>query len=170
MAMGMTEFQDSMRALWEGVAEGWRQLWRSASSALTRFKPGSRTQLPSSAKVDDISFVSTGGWSVLGSDIFEDDKQVVVRLEIPGLDKDEFAIEVTDDSLVVSGEKRFEGESSDGRWRVVQCAYGGFRRVVPLPVAVRTDEARASYRNGVLKVELPKLAEGPPRRRSIRVD
>ncbi len=88
--------------------------------------------------------------------------------EIPGLDKDDFKIEVVDDALVVSGEKRFERDSSDGRWRTIQCAYGAFRRVVPLPAPVRADQAKASYRNGVLRVELPKVEPGPVR--SVTID
>ena len=52
----------------------------------------------------------------------------------------------------------------------MQCAYGSFRRVVPLSVAVRADEARAAYRNGVLRVELPVGRAGAPRSLKIEVD
>ena len=79
-------------------------------------------------------------------------------------------VQVVGDSLVVRGEKRFERESGEGRWRVVQCAYGSFHRSVPLPAAVKADEARASYRNGVLRVELPKQQPAQPKTLQIRVD
>jgi len=69
----------------------------------------------------------------------------------------------------VRGEKRFERELTEGRWRVLQCAYGSFHRTVPLPAAVRGDAARASYRNGVLKVELPKLVPAQPRTVAVKV-
>jgi HSP20 family protein len=107
---------------------------------------------------------------MLGGDVFEDDQRLVVRLEVPGMEKEDLDIEVQDDALVISGEKRFQKERSEGRWRVIQCAYGHFRRVVPLPVAVKADAARASYRNGVLKVELPKQEESRPQGVSIRID
>jgi HSP20 family protein len=77
---------------------------------------------------------------------------------------------VVGDALVVRGEKRFEREESEGRWRVLQCAYGSFRRVVPLPAPVLADRAKASYRNGVLKIELPKAAPGKPQTLAIKVD
>ncbi len=67
-----------------------------------------------------------------------------------------------DEALVVSGEKRFQRESIAGRWRVMQCTYGSFRRAVPLPAAVKAGEARAAYHNGVLRVELPKAEPGRP--------
>ena len=86
------------------------------------------------------------------------------------MEKDNFAIEISGDTLVVRGEKRFEGETTEGRWRVLQCAYGAFQRTVPLPAAVRGDEAKASYRNGVLKIDLPKVQPGKPTSVNIKVD
>jgi HSP20 family protein len=86
------------------------------------------------------------------------------------MDKNDINLEVEGDSLIVSGEKRFERESTEGRWHTLQCAYGSFRRVIPLPVPVKTEEARASYRNGVLRVELPKREPGRRSGRSIPVE
>jgi HSP20 family protein len=85
------------------------------------------------------------------------------------MNKSDFDIQVLDGALVVRGEKRFEREATEGRWRVLQCAYGSFLRTVPLPVAVMGDQARASYRNGVLKVDLPKLTPGRPNVTQITV-
>jgi len=168
--MKLDSIRENVQSFWGGVAEGWRHLLRSASGALTRFIPGAKTRLPSARRLDDAVFLPDGpAWALLGGDVFEDDRQVVVRLEVPGLEKEDLSVEVSGDSLVVSGEKRFEDESSDGRWRVLECAYGSFRRVVPLPATVKTEKARAHYRNGVLKVELPKVEEGRARRTSIRI-
>ena len=97
-------------------------------------------QLPAKSEVDDDCYFASDRWSMLGGEVFEDDKRLVVRLEVPGMVKDDFDLQVVlEDALVVRGEKRFEGESSEGRWRVLQCAYGSFRRVVPLPTAVLAD-------------------------------
>ena len=68
------------------------------------------------------------------------------------------------------GEKRFEREQGQGRWSVLQCAYGSFHRTVPLPSEVSTDQARARYRDGVLRIELPKARPGRPRATLIRVN
>lgn len=157
-------------SLWDNVAEGWRHLWESARGALTRFKPGEKTNLPKPEEVEDESFLPSLGWAMLGGEVFEDDQRIVVRLEVPGMEKSDLDIQVEDDQLVVAGEKRFERESTEGRWHTLQCAYGSFRRVIPLPAPVKSEEARASYRNGVLRVELPKREPGARKTRSIPVE
>lgn len=168
--MKFDEVKDGIASLWDNVSEGWRHLWRSATGALTRFRPGEQTNLPPAAAVDDQFYLPGRSWAMLGGDVFEDDHRVVVRIEVPGMDKQDVSVEVHDGALVVSGEKRFERETTEGRWRVMQCAYGSFRRVVPLHAAVRVDEAKATYRNGVVRVELPKAAPGRPGAMSIKVD
>lgn len=168
--MKLDELKEGVSSFLDSMAEGWHRLRESATSALTRFKPGERTNLPASAEVDDAFFMPTLGWSMLGGDVFEDDKRIVVRLEVPGMDKQGLDIEVRDNSLVVQGEKRFEREDTQGRYRVLQCAYGAFRRVVPLPATVLTDQAKASYKDGVLRIELPKAEKTPPRKLSIPVE
>jgi HSP20 family protein len=162
LKQGFSSFLDSM-------AEGWHHLRQSASSALTGFRPGQQTNLPQRSDVDDAFYLPSIGWSMLGGDVFEDDKRVVVRVEVPGMDKNDLDVEVQGNALVVRGEKRFEREASEGRYRILQCAYGNFRRVVPLPVAVVADQAKASYRNGVLRVELPKVQAEKPQATTITV-
>lgn len=168
--MKLESLREGFEAFLDSVAEGWRHLRESASQALTRFRPGKDTQLPAPAEVDDPFYLPTRGWAMLGGEVFEDDKRLVVRLETPGLEKEDIAIEVQGDLLVVSGEKRFVREGTEGRWRVMQCAYGSFRRTVPLPVPVVADAAKASYKNGVLRIELPKLNPGKPQAKTIKVE
>ncbi len=167
--MNLDTFKDSVGSLWDNLAEGWKHLTQSASGALTRFKPGDNTDLPAKTEVDDAFYLPSRSWSMLGGDVFEDDKRLVVRLEVPGLDKQDLTIEAHDNALIISGEKRFERESTEGRWRVMQCAYGSFRRIVPLNVPVVADKANASYKHGVLRVELSKAAPGEPKSVTIRV-
>lgn len=168
--MRLEEIKQGFSSLLDSVTEGWHRLQESASNAMTRFKPGEGTSLPAKADVDDQFYLPSLGWSMLGGDVFEDEGRVVVRLEVPGMDKAELAIEVQGEALVVEGEKRFERESTEGRYRVLQCAYGSFRRVVPLPAPVLADKAKSQYRNGVLKVELPKAQAGKPRKVTIKVE
>jgi HSP20 family protein len=153
----------------DSVAEGWDRLRRSAQGALTRFRPGEKTQMPAHDQIDDPLYLAGPLSAVLGGDVFEDEQRLVVRLEAPGLEKADFDVQVIGDTLVVRGEKRFERETGDGRWRVLQCAYGAFHRTVPLPVPVRGEAAKANYRNGVLRVELPKAHPARPRTVSVRV-
>lgn len=168
--MRMSDIREGFSTVWESLADGWRRVRESAAGALTRFTPGAKSTLPERAEVDDAFYLPTQGWSMLGGDVFEDDERIVVRLEVPGMDKRDFDIEVRDDALVVSGEKRFEREASDGRYRMLQCAYGSFRRVVPLPERVHPDKASARYKDGVLRVELKKAEPGRPKRVTVKVE
>jgi HSP20 family protein len=169
-AMKLENLKDNFGSLLDNIADGWRQLRTTAAGALTSFKPGEKTNLPAVGEVDDELYQSGRNWAMLGGDVFEDENRLVVRVEVPGLSKEDINIEVSDNALVMWGEKRFERESSQGRWRVMQCAYGSFRREVPLPVAVKSDAAHASYNNGVLRVELPKANPGKPKAVTIKVE
>lgn len=168
--MKLEDLKENFGSLWDNISEGWRHLRSSAAGALTSFKPGEKTNLPAAAEVDDDLYQTSHGWAMLGGNVFEDEDRVVVRLEVPGMAKADIGIEVHDDALVVSGEKRFEREISQGRWRVMQCAYGSFRRMIPLPVAVNADAARATYKSGVLRVELPKAKPGKLKGVAIKVE
>jgi len=168
--MAIEGLKEGLSSFWDSVAEGWQHLRQAASGAITGFKPSAQTNLPARSEIDDAFFIPSMGWSMLGGDVFEDDKRLVARLEVPGLDKNDLDIEVQGDVLIVRGEKRFERENTEGRYRVMQCAYGSFRRVVPLPVPVVADKAQASYRNGVLRVELPKAEVEKPRKMSVKID
>jgi HSP20 family protein len=167
--MNLDDVRQGFGTLWESVAEGWDRLRQSATGALTRFRPHEQSNLPARDEVDDRAYLPGVGWAMLGEDVFEDDRRLVVRLEAPGMDKKEIEVEVVGDTLVVRGEKRFERERTEGRWRVLQCAYGSFHRSVPLPVPVDGDKAKATYRDGVLKVELPKRHPGRSPVRQIPV-
>jgi len=95
-------------------------------------------------------------WGVLASEVRETDDALIIGLEIPGMESKDFEIQVVDDHLVVSGEKHLEREQARGRFYVMERAYGRFERMVPLPVPVDPQGARAKYHNGVLTVTLPK--------------
>ena len=168
--MKLDDLKHGFGNIWDSMAEGWQRLREGAVGALTRFRPGERSAMPARSEVDDSFYWPSHGWSLLGGDLFEDDQRLLVRLEIPGMDKADFDIEVQDDLLVVLGEKRFESESTQGRYRLLQCAYGSFRRVVPLPTQVLADQARASYRDGVLRIELPKAEKSAPHKIAVAVD
>jgi HSP20 family protein len=65
------------------------------------------------------------------ADVFDDADKLIVRIEAPGIRREDFNVEVDGDVLTVWGEKRIDQEATDGRWRSVQSAYGLFRREVP---------------------------------------
>ncbi len=167
--MILNDLKQGFTSLWDTMAEGWQRLRQSAAGALIRFVPADPASLPGKGEVDDDFYLPSQGWALLGGDVFEDERRLVVLIDVPGMKKEEFKIVVLDDTLVVSGEKRFEREANEGRYRVLQCAYGSFRRAVPLPTRVLPDQAKATYVDGVLKVELPKAYPGKPESHTIRV-
>jgi HSP20 family protein len=169
--------QDITRA-WDHVREGWERLYEQASGAVTRFthKNKEATRESSGRSLDlwggfhrPASGMTrpSGGWGVLAAEVSDDGDKVVVRLEAPGMAKDDFDLQVIDGYLVVRGEKRLEREETKGRYHVTECAYGHFERAIPLPDEVDTAKASASYKRGVLRVELPKDASH--RRAPIKV-
>lgn len=168
--MNLDELKQGLSSLMDTMSGGWQHLRQTASSALTSFRPSEQTNVPEKHAVDDLFYIPGGTWSMLGANLFEDNKRIIVRLEIPGIDKNDLDIEVLDNRLIVHGEKRFEREETEGRYRVLQCAYGAFERSVPLPVPVVPDQAKASITNGVLRVELPKADPGTPQKVRVKVE
>jgi HSP20 family protein len=102
-------------------------------------------------------------------EIFERDNNLVVRAELPGTEPDDIRVDVTDDGLVIAGERRREREEPrEGGYRR-EIVYGRFYRLIPLPEGVNTDQVQARINNGVLEIEMP-MAEERHRRRSIPVE
>ena len=102
-------------------------------------------------------------------EVFERDNNLVVRAELPGLDKDDVKVELTDDGLVIEGERKREREERlEGGYRS-EIEYGRFYRMIPLPEGVNVDQAQARMNNGVLEVAIP-MAEVKRPRRSIPVE
>ncbi len=150
------QVRDGVTHAWDTITEGWRQLYRRAASAITRFSPRQERDGVISRENREITARSSG-WGILAAEVFDDDKQVVVRLEAPGMEREDFDLEVMDDVLIIRGEKRVTQEHEEGRYHVLECAYGSFERAIQLPAEVEPDKARARYRKGVLRIELPKI-------------
>lgn len=168
--MKLDDLKQGINSAWDSVTDGLQRIKESAAGSLTRFRPGEKDTLPANAEVDDDAYLPSASWAVLAGDVFEDDTKVVVRLEVPGMEKEQFDIQVQDNSLLVSGEKRFEREQTEGRYRTFECAYGSFQRSIRLPAPVKSEEAKANYRNGILRIELPKEKQEKPRARAIKID
>jgi HSP20 family protein len=162
----MTKLAEQIRQgadqAWESLSQGWRELSSRASGALTRFWPAPQST-ENSLAAPQRTGPRTTGWAFLAADVFETADKVMVRIEAPGMQREDFNVALNGDVLTVSGEKRIDSEATHGQWRLVQSAYGNFRRDVALPMAVQADKTKASYRDGVLRIELPKSDEARPR-------
>jgi HSP20 family protein len=147
---------------WENLSEGWRELFNRSSEALTRFVHD---------KDESLTEIATRGafprWGLLAGEVEETSREVVVRVELPGMEKEDCRVTIEGNTLYLSGEKRFESETSDSTYHIMERAYGSFQRTIPLPRDVDADKAVASYKNGVLTVRLPKT--GSESARTIKV-
>ena len=101
------------------------------------------------------------------ADVRETDDAVVVTMDLPGVDKQDVDIAITDDELRVAAERKTETEVTEKDYHKQERTYRMFERMVKLPVAVKIDEAKAKLADGVLEVTLPKEAITSRKRISI---
>ena len=92
-------------------------------------------------------------------DITEEKDRILVRADLPGMKQEEIAVEVTDSVLTIKGERKRESETKDAKTYRVERSYGSFLRSFTLPAGVDAGKISAAYKNGVLEISLPKLAE-----------
>ncbi len=103
------------------------------------------------------------GWGP-ATDVSEDDRQVTVRAEVPGIDPKDLDVTVSGDTLTLSGEKREEAHEEKAGWFHTERRFGSFRRTVRLPAEVDTEKVEATHHNGVLTVRLNKTERAVGRR------
>lgn len=101
------------------------------------------------------------------ADVAESDGEVVVKMQVPGVEKDQLQLTVSDDHLTVRGETRKETEEKRKNYYRQEIRYGAFQRSVPLPVEVDGAKAHAELKNGMLKVTLPKSKQ--PKAHEVKV-
>jgi HSP20 family protein len=101
------------------------------------------------------------------AEVAESDGEVIVKMEVPGVEKDKLQLTVDDDVLTVRGEVRKETEEKRKNYHRQEIHYGAFQRAIPLPVEVDNTKASAELKNGILKVTLPKSKQ--PKAQEIKV-
>lgn len=162
----LDQLKHGLENTWDTMAEGWQQLHERASQALTRFRPGHTHGEVETANERFLHAASR--WGLLAAEVSENDKEIQVRLEAPGMEADDFDIDVMNNTLVVRGEKRVERTHSHDHYYTMECAYGSFERALPLPASVDEHAARARYRRGILTITLPKTNTSKGRRIHVK--
>lgn len=102
-------------------------------------------------------------------DMSETDKELFVKVELPGMSEKDVDISVSRDVLTISGEKKQEKEQTEKGWYRMERQYGSFSRSIPLPYEIESERAEAQYKNGVLSIKLPKTAVQQKATKSIPV-
>lgn len=156
-----SRLEEKIGRAWELLTEGWRELLSRGGDALTHFDTSPKATERSPARQD------FPHWSLLAGETWETAQSVIIRIEVPGMRKEDFDISIRANVLVVRGVKHSEGEHEGRRYSLMERAYGTFERTIPVPHEVDRDKAEVSYRDGVLTVILPKTEPSPPRQLSV---
>jgi HSP20 family protein len=103
-------------------------------------------------------------------DVSEDKDNVIIKAEMPGMNKEDIKISVQDGVLTLKGEKKQEKEEKDKNYHRIERSYGSFCRSFQLPTSVKSDKIKAGYKDGVLSIALPKAEEVKPKEIPISID
>jgi len=126
--------QDRMNRLFEDAGSGWRT---DEPSATTTWSPA--------------------------VDIFETEGEIVVKAELPGMERKDITLNLEKNVLTLKGERRFEKETKDDNYHRIERSYGTFSRAFSIPATVDEEKIRADYKDGVLKIVLPKKEQSKPK-------
>ncbi len=110
---------------------------------------------------------SFGAW-VPSVDVFEKGDDLIIRAELPGVRREEIAIDINDGTLTLQGERQRDQEMEEGKTYRVERSFGRFTRRFALPKTVDASKISAQYKDGVLEVRLPKMEEAKPRKIQIQ--
>lgn len=102
-------------------------------------------------------------------EMFDRTDEIVVKAELPGVTKEDIDLTITKDSLTLRGEIKKEEEVKEENYYACERSYGSFTRAIALPVEVNNEKAKASFKNGVLEIVLPKREEARPKEIKIEV-
>ena len=156
-------FTASPFTLMRRVAEDMDRMFESFGFGRGRFAPRFWPEIPDRFAESELAV-----WAP-EIEVFEREGQFVVRADLPGLKKDDVRVEVTDNALILEGERRKEQEERREGFYRTERSYGRFSRAIPLPEGVDTEDVKADFKNGVLEVRLPAPKRPEQRRRQIEV-
>ena len=102
-------------------------------------------------------------------DVYEDEHNVTLKIEVPGIDEKDIDVRIENNTLIVHGERKFEKDEKEENFRRVERQYGSFTRTFTLPNTIDPEQVSANYDKGVLKVKLAKKAETKPKQIKVNI-
>jgi HSP20 family protein len=124
--------------------------FRELASFFENFADGGKDQLAAGTFVPPV-------------DVYEDEHNLVLKLEVPGVNEEDLNVSVENDTLTIEGQRKFEKEEKEENFHRIERRYGSFARTFKLPNTVDTDKVDAGYEKGILKIVLAKRAEAKPK-------
>jgi HSP20 family protein len=109
----------------------------------------------------------SGTWAP-AVDVAEEGDKILVKVEVPGVDEKDIKVNFEDGTLTVTGERTFE-RKDERNYHRIERSYGTFTRTFSLPTSIDANQITASYRNGILEIEIPKKEEAKPKQIAINV-
>lgn len=157
MANIAAELKNGAASVWNGVSKTWAGLLAGARKALGMKGAASEPAgAPAAGPQHNGALARLRGWAFLPAHVLENDDAVIVRIDAPGMRRDDFTIEFSERSLKVRGVRPTAQHGRTGRWQVSQWAHGSFCRYFVLKSQVRSAQGSAVYRDGVLRIAIPK--------------
>lgn len=103
-------------------------------------------------------------------DVYEEKDSVVVKAELPGMKKEDVEVNLTGENLTIKGEKKEDKEIKEDNYYRRERSYGSFLRTVALPCEVKSDDIKASFKDGVLEIRMPKTEEAKKKSIAVKID
>ncbi len=132
--------------------------------------PGLMPSLPSLLRPSRALMSNAFSLRAPAVDLYEGDQEVMIKAEVPGMDKGDLMVDLTDSMLTISGEKKKEEDIKEEAYTYSEWSYGSFSRSLQLPCAVKSDKAKDTFKNGLLEVKLPKTEEAKKRHTTVKID
>ena len=107
-------------------------------------------------------------WSP-AADIYETDDNIVLKVELAGIEKGDVNIEVRDNVLILKGNRSLEQSESDEHYHMMECSYGTFQRVFTLPGVIKKSSIKTEVKDGVLEITVPKTKERKASKKKVKV-
>lgn len=116
----------------------------------------------------NLSFLEEESEGQLTIDVYQTDDDIIIESTVAGVEPDDLDIDISSESVTIRGERRRSNEVSEENYLYQECYWGKFSRSIILPQEIDPDKAKAEFKNGVLRVRLPKIVKGKTRKLKVR--